>query len=88
MRWTVIRVPAVQALEVQQVLVTAFAPITMRIDMQPPASGPEWEIAIQGEDEDAVRAALERTGMVVLASKTEIAPPMEHPWERHGDYDG
>jgi len=78
-RWTVVRVLAEQGMQAQAALTTAYAPVTMSVDMNPPAAGPEWEISIQDRGEEQVRRLLAATGITVLASKTVLKHALVPP---------
>jgi hypothetical protein len=78
-RWAVIRVRADEGQAAQRALVEAYAPVTMTINLNPPAAGPEHEIAVQDRAEALVCRLLEAVGISVLAHKTEIRAPMERP---------
>jgi hypothetical protein len=74
-----VRVVAEDGMAAQTALTRAYAPVTMTVDMNPPAAGPEWEIAIQGHGEGQVRTLLEATGITVLASKTILKQALVPP---------
>jgi hypothetical protein len=73
-RWAVIRVAAEDGITVQLALAHAFNPVTMRIDMNPPASGPEWEFRVC---DHPVQHVIDVVGPgTVLASKELIEPSL------------
>jgi hypothetical protein len=78
-RWTVVRVLAEDGMAAQATITRAFAPVTMSVDMQPPATGPEWEIAVQDRSEEQVCRLLDATGITVLASKTILKHALVPP---------
>jgi hypothetical protein len=64
------------------VLVEAYAPLNMTINLDPPAAGPEHEIAVQDRAEVLVCRLLSAVGVDVLAHKTELRAPLEIPPDR------
>jgi hypothetical protein len=75
-RWAVIRVAASDGMGAQHVLQRAYAPVTMTVDPNPPAAGPEWEIAVQDRTEAAVCKLMAANEISVLARKTMLASPL------------
>lgn len=75
-RWAVVRVAADDGMTAQAVAARAFAPITMTVDMNPPASGPEWELRVQDRTEAELVSVLSSSGLSVLASKQVLDPPL------------
>lgn len=80
-KWAVIRVVATDGHLAQAILTEHFAPITMTIDTNPPAAGPECEIRVQDRTEADLRRVL---GDLVLVSKTVLDAPYEGPQEPTG----
>ena len=70
--WAVVRVAAVDGSHAVACLITELQPITVRIDTNPPAAGPEWELRVQDQTESAVCGVLRLSHVDVLASKTAV----------------
>lgn len=78
-RFAVVRVKAEDGMAAQGALAHGFAPVTMTVNTNPPAAGPEWEFAIQDRPTDRVCKLLRATGIAVLASKTELRASLARP---------
>lgn len=78
-RWVDVRIPAGAESLAMPALVARFAPVTFRLDVSPPASGPEVELSVQDVPESEVRVALLTAGVEVLAIRTRIAEEMTAP---------
>jgi hypothetical protein len=78
-RFAVVRVSAEDGMAAQGALTHGFAPVTMTVNTNPPAAGPEWEFAIQDRPEERVVKLLRAAGIAVLAAKTELRAPMAAP---------
>lgn len=73
-RWTDVRVSGHDATLAWEPLSTAFNPLMMEVDTQPPGAGAEIEFRLQDHAEGDVRAVLERAGVPVLASREQLRP--------------
>lgn len=71
--WVDVRVPYAVHGAALAVLAEKFAPVTIRLDMEPPASGPEVELSVYDVNEADLAAVLRDAGIAVFASRTR--PP-------------
>lgn len=75
-RWVDVRVPTAQQHRAYEALQT-LAPLNFRLDLNPPAAGPEVEFQIEGRTELEVVGVLSRRGVTVLATRERIGEPMK-----------
>lgn len=78
-RWVDVRIPTGSEHLALPELVKRFAPITLRLNVSPPASGPEVELSVQDVPEVEVRVALLTAGVEVLAIRTRLNEPLVAP---------
>lgn len=65
--WVDVRIQKAQARYIPMLLNEALLPMQIKVNVDPPASGPEIEISMTGVTEKQVRDVLERRGVTVLA---------------------
>lgn len=77
-RWVDVRVPHYEHQRTLDALHEAFAPVSFRLDLDPPASEPnrEVEFQVEGHTELEVVGALSRRGVTVLAARERIGEPL------------
>ena len=82
-RWAIIRVAASDGPMVMQCLAAGFVPVTMRVDVNPPASGPEWEFRVQDVSVEQLEQLLGAD--LILASRNLLDPALRTPELRTRD---
>jgi hypothetical protein len=75
-RWVDVRVATDQHHRALEALHDAFAPLNFRLNLNPPAVGPEVEFQVEGHTELEVVGALSSRAVVVLRSRERIGEPM------------
>lgn len=70
--WVDVRVPRDQYGEALKILLSAQhgRPLTLAVDLDPPAAGPEVEVSVRDVPEDDVRALLDLAGVFPMALRT------------------
>lgn len=76
-----VRVAADDGMDAQRAIVEDFSPVTLKIDPDPAAAGPEWEIRVQDRPVLEVVRMLTVQGISVLASKEILDRPLDPPPE-------
>lgn len=69
--WTTVRVPSVHTSRAINALLLKYRSVALRINLDPPAAGPEAQISIKGYPEDVISRVLEDSDIVILAIREE-----------------